>query len=133
VRLVEKGVGGVFNATGPERPWELHEVLWACHVVAGGTARLCPVSEEFLLKAGVIPYSELPLWIPDGPEHAGFNRINIKKALAAGLTFRPLKETVRDTLEWDASLPEEKRRQNSLAPEREAELLARWRETRAAG
>lgn len=129
LQQVEAGTTGVFNATGPAQPLTMRTVLDECHAVAGTAATLTWVADEFLLEANVAPYSELPLWIPDGPEHAGFSRINIDKALAANLAFRPLRETVRDTLEWDASLPAEKQRKSSLAPEREAELLARWRES----
>jgi 2'-hydroxyisoflavone reductase len=110
----------------------MREVLEGCRAAAGTDALLTWVPDEFLLKERVGPYSEMPLWIPDGPEHAGFNRVSIQKALWSGLAFRPLAETVRDTLTWDASLPGKERRQYSLATEREAELLARWNAARSA-
>jgi 2'-hydroxyisoflavone reductase len=69
---------------------------------------------------------EVPLWIPDKPETKGFFGIDCSKAFAAGLTFRPLEETVRDTLEWDRTRPTDAPRRAGLAPDREAELLAEW-------
>jgi 2'-hydroxyisoflavone reductase len=64
---------------------------------------------------------ELPLWLHD-PEWVGMNRTDASRAIAAGLAFRPLDETVRGALE-EAEASEEA----GLSPEREAELLERWR------
>jgi 2'-hydroxyisoflavone reductase len=69
---------------------------------------------------------ELPLWLP-----ASMNAINSAKsdkAWAAGLTFRPIAETVRATLVWDRTLPPDAERRAGMKPEREAELLAGWRD-----
>ena len=72
-------------------------------------------------------WSDLPCWIPTN-EEAGVGTIRVDRALAAGLTFRPLPETVRDTLEWWATVPEERKLalRSGLDAEREAELLAKW-------
>ena len=55
-------------------------------------------------------------------------RISIQRALAKGLTFRPLAATARDTLEWFKSQPAERQAKlkAGLSPEREAEVLAAW-------
>jgi hypothetical protein len=68
----------------------------------------------------VQPWTELPLWLP-GSEHAGMARADISRALAAGLTFRPLEETIADTLAWDRTVPGDR---PTLAPEKEQEILA---------
>jgi 2'-hydroxyisoflavone reductase len=84
-----------------------------------------------LLNEGVEPWSELPLWIPeDDAESAGIMAINIDKATAAGLTFRPLSTTVQDTLAWDRTRPPDIERRAGLAPDREAALLQAWRTRR---
>jgi 2'-hydroxyisoflavone reductase len=58
---------------------------------------------------------------------AGFSSYDVSKALAAGLSFRPLAETTRDTLAWWKSRPEEERTLRAgLDPEKEAEVLAAW-------
>ena len=63
---------------------------------------------------------ELPLWLHD-PDKVGL--IDVSRALAAGLTFRPLDETVA------ATLAEAKETEDAgLKPEREAQLLADWKE-----
>jgi 2'-hydroxyisoflavone reductase len=70
----------------------------------------------------------MPLWIPESdPEARGFFAFNSDKAIAAGLTFRPVAETVRATLAWDATRPPEREWRAGLKPEREAELLQAWR------
>jgi 2'-hydroxyisoflavone reductase len=61
---------------------------------------------------------ELPLWISD-PDSAAMHDVDVTRAVETGLTFRPLEETVRDTLD-DARTVEGV----GLTPEREAELLA---------
>jgi 2'-hydroxyisoflavone reductase len=56
----------------------------------------------------------------------GFSRVDIKKAITDGLVFRPLAETVRDTLAWDSQRPQEDAWKNTLKQERETELLKKW-------
>jgi 2'-hydroxyisoflavone reductase len=73
----------------------------------------------------VAPWSELPAWVPESdPETTGFFEFDNRKAIAAGLTFRPLAETVRATLEWDRTRPADHTWKAGLTREREAELLA---------
>ena len=53
----------------------------------------------------------------------------MNKAVKAGMTFRPISETVRGTLDWWAAVPLERRdkpMRSGLTAEREAELLAKW-------
>jgi len=133
IRMVEEGRTGVYNATGPERTLPLREVLETSRAVAGSDASITWVPEDFLLERGVEPWSELPLWVPDTEEHYGFHRTNIDRALDAGLTFRPLEDTIRDTLTWDATRPPDHDMRAGLTPDRETELLREWHETSPAG
>jgi 2'-hydroxyisoflavone reductase len=73
-----------------------------------------------VLEAGVQPWSELPLWLP-GSDYAGMARADISRALAAGLVFRPVGETIADTLAWDRGKPGDR---PTLAHEKEQEILA---------
>ncbi|MFN8540185.1 MAG: hypothetical protein U0232_22235 [Thermomicrobiales bacterium] len=127
VRMAEERATGVFNATGPDRSLTMGELFDAGRAVAGSDATPVVVAEDFLLERNVGPWMEVPLWMPDKPEMAGFFAIDCSSAFAAGLTFRPLAETVRDTLAWDRTRPADAPRRAGLAPEREAELLAEWR------
>lgn len=123
--LVEARRTGLFNAVGPTEPLTFEQMIRECLEVAGGDATLTPVSEEFLLEQKVGPWMELPIWLPtDGPR--GMSTTPITRALEAGLTFRPLAETIRDTLAWEKTRPADLPRRAGLKPEREAELLAAW-------
>lgn len=116
---------GPYNVTGPAETLTMADVLRTCHEVAGSEAEFTWVSEEFLLENEVAPYSEMPLWVPSNL--AGFNAFDISKALDAGLTFRPLTDTVRDTLAWAVVRPDDYTLRAGMPPEREAELLRKWR------
>ena len=115
---------GVFNSTGPERRLTMGEVLETCRAVSGSDAQFTWVDEKTLLDHHVASYTELPLWVPR--EIEGFGQFNNRKAIGAGLSFRPLAETVRDTLAWDRGRPLGAPRTNGLSPEREAEILLAW-------
>src|SRR5947209_8717053 len=79
------------------------KLLDTCAVVAGSEVRFTWIPDQFLLDAGVGPWMELPLWIPETPDRAGFMATDCRKAIAAGLRFRPISETVRDTLSRELS------------------------------
>lgn len=120
VSLCERRGGGTFNAAHPGRSWG--ELLDTCRSVAGTEVTITWVSRDFLVEKEVGQWMELPLWIDgDDPEAAYFDRVAVSRALAAGLSFRPLEETVRGALE-EAETTEAA----GLAPEREAALLAEW-------
>ena len=124
IDLVECRQTGIYNATGPAYPLTMGEVLETCRQVAGTPADFSWASDEFLLAQGVIPFTELPLWLP--PEAAAMSQVSIATALSAGLSFRPLAATIADTLAWDATRPVDAPRKNGLAPQREAALLELW-------
>ena len=113
-----------YNVTGPERPLPIGRLLDAARDLTGSDARFTWVPDDFLTAHDVGPYVELPLWVP--AEAGGFNSFNIDRALAAGLTFRPVAETVADTLAWLATRPADTVWRAGLPAEREAQLLAEW-------
>ena len=126
VRVAEQRIPGVFNASGPTEPATLGGLLEISRQISGNDARFVWVDEDFLLANGVQPWSQLPLWIGNGPEYAGFSRYDCSRAIATGLTFRPAAETVAATLDWAATRPADHTWRAGLTPEREAELLAKW-------
>jgi 2'-hydroxyisoflavone reductase len=129
VQLSERRQTGTFNAIGPEPALTMEQMLTACRAVAQNDAQLVWLPDEELRAAGVSPWSELPLWIPeDDPVYGGMLLADNRRAVAAGLTFRPAEETAKATLDWDASAgaPEPTPiRVTTLTREREAEILAR--------
>jgi 2'-hydroxyisoflavone reductase len=120
VALALHGPGGTFNATGPADPLTFAELLERAKAALGSDANVVWVDEQRVLDAGVQPWTELPLWLP-GAEYAGMARADISRAVDAGLAFRPVEETVADTLAWDRSVPGDR---PTLSPEREQEILA---------
>ena len=134
LRVVEQRQTGVYNATGPEYDLQFGHLLDTCRTVSGSAARFIWVNEAFLAENEVTPWSELPLWIPQSdPDMLGFSDISCAKAIAAGLVFRDLATTMRDTLAWDATRADTAepparalQPRAGLAPEREAELLRAW-------
>ena len=128
--MAEARRAGTYNATGPDYRLTMGRVLEVCRETAGSGARFVWVDEKFLLDAGVGPWMEMPLWTPESSEDNGnrhFMGLSVERALAAGLRFRPLSETVRDTLEWDISRPADTQRSAGLAREKEREVLDAWK------
>jgi 2'-hydroxyisoflavone reductase len=133
--MAEEKRAGVFNASGPDYRLTMGRFLEECRAVSASDARLTWVGEEFLDERGVEPWGTLPLWIPESSEtHSHFLKVNIERALRAGLTFRPLADTIRDTLAWQRErdgqpLPDKPgvpQPDVTLKPERERELLTEW-------
>jgi 2'-hydroxyisoflavone reductase len=129
--LLEREVGGTYDVVAPAGTLTLGGVLETCRAVSASDARLVWVDAAFLLERGVEPWTELPLWTP-GPEHAGFQRGDVSRALAAGLRVRPLAATAADTLAWETFESERPWAprlgigHGPLTAERERDLLAEW-------
>jgi len=124
LRATAARLTGAYNVTGPERPLPIGRLLDAARDLTGSDARFTWVPDDFLTAHDVGPYVELPLWVP--ADAGGFNSFNINRALAAGLTFRPVTETIADTLAWLATRPDDTVWRAGLTAEREAQLLAEW-------
>jgi 2'-hydroxyisoflavone reductase len=120
VTLALAGPGGVFDATGPAEPLTFAQFLERTRQTIGSDARFVWTEPEHVRDAGVQPWTELPLWLPD-PEFGGMMRATIAPAQAAGLAFRPLEETIADTLAWDRAAPGDR---PTLSEEKEREILA---------
>lgn len=131
LRMVERGETGVYNATGPNDPITMGGVLDTCRVVSGADARITWIEDQFLLDAGIAPWTEMPLWIPSSdPDAPGFSAIDCRRAQAAGLTTRPLADTAQATLEWAATRPADHHWRAGITSAHEAEVLASWRQRR---
>jgi 2'-hydroxyisoflavone reductase len=125
VRVVERGVGGVFNVAAPVGRESFGGMLGACREVTGGAAEFVWVPDEVLVALGVRQWSELPLW----RTFPGVWRVDSSRALEAGLRCRALAETVRDTWAWmresgGAVLDGERAGEIGLSRERERAILA---------
>ncbi len=128
VHALENDITGVYNATGPTEPFPWRDLLRECTSAAQpkDPVRPVPVSEDFLREKEVGPWMELPLWIPAEPDSYGFSRINVQKAVSAGLRFRSLGDTVADTLAWYREQPE-RDWPAGMAADKETQLLEEWK------
>ncbi len=126
VTLIENKATGVFNATGPDKELTMGAMLQACKHASQSDATFAWAPASFLEEHKVRPWSDMPVWLPNEGETAGFARVSIEKALKAGLTFRPIGETARATLDWFRTQPKERqdKLRAGIKPEREAEVLA---------
>jgi 2'-hydroxyisoflavone reductase len=127
IRVAEQRVIGVFNASGPVPPITMHQMLAATAEGIHVDPRLVWAPAPFLKANGVSAWADMPVWIPSQGETFGFHRRDIRRAIAQGLSYRPLPLTVADTLAWYHTFPSGRRSKlrAGLTPEREAELLAK--------
>lgn len=132
IRLAEGQVTGTYNATGPAQPLTFAEMLYGIKAVTTAGARFTWVSGDFLAAQQVRGWRHMPVWLPPTGATAGFLRRSNAKALAAGLTFRPLAVTAKDTLEWNRTRTEAELKSLAegaiagISAAREAEVLAAW-------
>jgi 2'-hydroxyisoflavone reductase len=125
---VERDLTGTYNATGPAKTLTIKKMLEGIKKGTGGDAKFTWVPTEFLEKHAVAPWSDLPVWVPGRDGEEGFTRISCAKAIAAGLRFRSVTVTAKDTLAWYKTLPEDRRGKllAGISPEKEKELLSEW-------
>lgn len=124
VSMVERKQTGVYNCNGLPGALTMGQVLDECKAVSGSDATFAWADEEFLAREQVAAWSELPLWLPENePRLKGFMYINCDKAFAAGLTVRPLTQTIADTLTWHQASHADQPMKAGLAPEKEHKLL----------
>lgn len=129
VHCAEGRVAGAYNVSG--HVTSLPDHLATARRVAGHTGPLLRVGQNWLAEHRVEPWAgprSLPLWLPL-PEYAGFSARDIGAALRAGLTPRPLAETLADGLAWAREQPDDRTRSAGLTDDEERELLAAARHT----
>jgi 2'-hydroxyisoflavone reductase len=123
IRLIEAKASGIYNATGPDYVLTLGAMLETCKQVSNSDAVVHWASVNFMKENKVEEWSDMPVWVPDNEENQGFSRVDVSKAIQAGLKFRALSDTVRDTLAWANTRPADHEWRAGLKTEREQELL----------
>lgn len=126
--MIEKQAAGVFHATGPEKPLTMKHFLESSAAELNPEARFCWADEDFLLRNKVENWSEMPLWIAEKEKMPGFQRVDITRALDAGLNLRPIRDTIRDTAEWLKCIPTDHEWQAGMDLKREKELLGKLKD-----
>ena len=141
IKILEEDINGIYNTVGPEAPLTTAEFLYGVKAVTNTPMKFTWVPADFLAEMNVGAMTDLPIWfpprddyptpVPFEPGAKGFHQISARRAIAAGLTFRPLAETARSIIDefltrgqdWAST-----RRRFGLSLEREAEVLTAWRE-----
>jgi nucleoside-diphosphate-sugar epimerase len=102
IRMIERNAAGAYNMHGVPNTLTMQGLLDECKRVSQSDARFTWASEKFLLEQQVAAWSEMPLWLPEeaAPHLRGFMFISPRKAIGEGLRFRPVGDTIRDTLAW---------------------------------
>lgn len=125
--LATAGVRGAVNVVSPAGHTTMGELLETANEVTGGRAGLRWTDPAVIEAAGIEPWTQLPIWLPPGPDHAFMHGADTARAQAAGLRCRPVAETVADTWAWmraGAAVAEHPRRAVGLDPAVEAKVLA---------
>ena len=122
---------GAFNVVCREGHATMRSLLEACREATCGAAELVWVSPDHVEEAGIEPWTELPIWIPPEDEYAWLHDMNAERAHVAGLSCRPVEETVRDTWDWLLSIDRrpprnEEAPDTGLDPAKERAALAAW-------
>ena len=133
VSMAEQKAAGIYNANRAPEELTMQSVLEECKLASDSDAIFTWASEDFLLQENVSAWSDMPLWLPEeaAPHLKGFMFINCDKAIASGLRFRPLSETIRDTLAWYQTTDLNQQLKAGIVSDKEQALLRKWHETQA--
>ena len=128
---VERGTVGTYNASGDTAKTTMGDLIASClRAAAGAKSTATWVDERFVQDNEIAAWSELPAWIPTGEDTLMW--ASSAKANAAGLTYRPLDDTVKATLDYTLAKGLDRPLRAGLTREREAALLRRWHDLAAA-
>jgi 2'-hydroxyisoflavone reductase len=131
VKLAEDGTVGTFNACGPADKLSWGRVIEACRKLGPTNTTITWLPADFVSKQGDLAF---PIWVPPFGEMAGFHTWSNAKAIKAGLRFRPVEVTAKDTLAWYQAQEKVEKGRNKLAgpsAEVEAKAVADWKATKA--
>jgi 2'-hydroxyisoflavone reductase len=129
IHLLEWGRTGIFNAAGPfPKQATIAEMAFGIRSVTTASVDWIWIPDYDFLRENRI--GAMVPWVMPRGNSLGHTRVNYDKAVANGLTYRPLATTVRDTLDWwesPAVSPERRAEPRFvLTPEREAEIISEW-------
>lgn len=128
VHLLENSTTGIFNTEGPAFGLTTAGLVHGIRAVTSTPSTLHRVDWDFLLDAGEVPQGSLPFWQPPRGRYRNYGRMDNQRAIAAGMTFRPLATIAQDTLDWHRQRPadQQDKLRVGLTRAREAELLSAW-------
>lgn len=127
VKVVEEKRTGPFNVAGPRDPITMRAFVEQAARALDAKVTFTQVDDyDFLTEHKV---GDMVPWVMPTGNDFGHTSISNARAKAAGLGFRPLATTVRDTLAWWPTVPEARRNapRFALTAEQEATVLAAWK------
>jgi 2'-hydroxyisoflavone reductase len=138
LHCLEQRIMGVFNVVSEPARFTMGDLVSASLDAAQRlaqpttTPRAEWIDAGFLAAQGVMPWSDMPVWVPSEGETAGFAATKVTRALAAGLVIRPMTETVDATLRWHLTRPNAATLslKAGIAPDRERDVLSTWQASR---
>jgi 2'-hydroxyisoflavone reductase len=128
IHLLETRQRGTYSGVGPLSKLTMAGMLYGIRAVVSNAVSFTWADADFLAEHQVAPWTELTAWLPPVGEYAGFSMFDNSRAVAAGLEYRPLAVTAKDTLDWWLAQPEARRAnpRAGLAAEKEARVLEAW-------
>lgn len=121
IEMAETRRAGTYNATGAEDGLTFGKMLEEIRLVSGSDAEFVWASEEFLGRHDVGAWGEMPLWMPE--EYNGVFEVRNDKAIADGLKFRPLTDSIKEVLKDVMAHAPDKKLRAGMETERERELI----------
>ncbi|HEY3785666.1 MAG TPA: NAD-dependent epimerase/dehydratase family protein [Steroidobacteraceae bacterium] len=139
LRSVENRIVGTFNVISPPGKFTMGELVDASIAAANEQVKPSPpphavwVTADFLEKQKVEAWSDMPVWIPEKGDEGGAEHTSAARAMHAGLSIRPIQQTVNDTLAWHLKRPktEQDALKAGIAAQREQQVLSAWHDLKA--
>ena len=140
ITLLENNTNGTFNVVGPARKQTMEEFVYGLGAITSEPLSWNWVDDYDFLKKYPLRKAQngdtsgytysVPWILPEG-EDAGHMRIVNRKAIAAGLKFRPLAVSALDTIAWrnSADVPAALKQtpRYVINDEQEKAILAAWK------
>jgi 2'-hydroxyisoflavone reductase len=121
IHLLSVEARGIYQATGPQFAMTWGDIFDEAAIQGKAQYEIVRPSLDWLKEHGV---DSLPSQFAEEQDQPGVYRMDIKKAIEAGLMFLPLSATIADTLEWRKSMPEPLK--VGLTAEKETELIQEY-------
>jgi 2'-hydroxyisoflavone reductase len=128
LHLLETQASGIFNTEGPGSALNTAGLVYGIQAITSTPATFHWVDWDFLIAAGEVPQESLTFWQPPRGRYLHYGHMINRRAIQAGMTFRPLAVTAKDTLDWHRTRSAEQQQQlrTGLTRQREADLLRKW-------
>ncbi len=96
VAALEDDIAGTFNAVGPAETLTMESMLQSMRASTDSDVTLHWVDAARIEEQNV----QFPIWASAVGEFGGAHQVSNARAVANGMSFRPLEETTTDTLAW---------------------------------